>query len=188
MAIPLNLGPEASTRLDRGKASKVEERATALAETEIDETRMLDDAHDNALNQAVVISATSAAKISVRDGWTGVMDKLGTTRKFPHPRTLTSRKPRSTTQDQVGTSNDDSDAVPTLKSYWLCASTQPCDGTAIAAVSLSPGSELVWWFRRLPTPPVIQGTPPPLNIYMPSTDTWTTVYPTPDLEHGLVPL
>ncbi|KAF8436625.1 hypothetical protein L210DRAFT_3548711 [Boletus edulis BED1] len=180
---------------------------------------MLDDAHDNALNQAVVISATSAAKISVRDGWTGVMDKL----------------------DQVGTSNDDSDAVPTLKSYWLwcvshtprytsadtvghtrdawhladlsfarhsqacSASTQPCDGTAIAAVSLSPGSELVLIrfggqfystilmqrhrrFRRLPTPPVIQGTPPPLNIYMPSTDTWTTVYPTPDLEHGLVPL
>ncbi|KAF8132589.1 hypothetical protein EV363DRAFT_1398184 [Boletus edulis] len=99
---------------------------------------MLDDAPDNALNQAVVTSANSVAKISIRST-------------------------DLTTQNQVGSSNDDSDAVSTLKSYWLGASTQPCDGTAIAAVSLSPSSELVLI--------LIQGTPPPLNIYMPSTDT-----------------
>ncbi|KAF8435314.1 hypothetical protein L210DRAFT_3694324, partial [Boletus edulis BED1] len=45
----------------------------------------------------------------------------------------------------------------------------------------------------LPSPQVTQGTPPLLDIYMPSTDTWPTLYPAPDgfpaahSVHGLVP-
>ncbi|KAF8548867.1 galactose oxidase [Imleria badia] len=65
------------------------------------------------------------------------------------------------------------------------APAQPRGGTAIAAISLSPKSELVLvrfgGFAGIQLP---QDTPPPLDIYTPSTNTWSTVYPAPDPEHG----
>jgi hypothetical protein len=39
-------------------------------------------------------------------------------------------------------------------------------------------------FAGVQLPQVSEGSPPPLDIYTPSTDTWTTVYPAPDPEHG----
>ncbi|KAF8132377.1 hypothetical protein EV363DRAFT_1259829 [Boletus edulis] len=80
------------------------------------------------------------------------------------------------------------------------APAQPCGGTAIAAVSLSSCSEFVLirfggQFYLLPSqlvipyscndaagfrlPRVTQDTPPPLEIYTPSTGTWSTIYPPP---------
>jgi hypothetical protein len=41
-------------------------------------------------------------------------------------------------------------------------------------------------FRRRPAPSSQRGLPPPLDIYTPSTDTWTTVYPAPDPGHGFL--
>lgn len=39
-------------------------------------------------------------------------------------------------------------------------------------------------FAGVQLPLLTEGTPPPLDIYTPSTDTWSTVYPAPDPEHG----
>ncbi|KAH0828774.1 galactose oxidase [Lanmaoa asiatica] len=85
------------------------------------------------------------------------------------------------------------------------APTQPRGGTAIAAVSLSSTSEPVLIrfggrsdmsplvlhsqdtmqvSRAVQLPQVTDGAPPPLDIYTPSTDTWSTVYPVADPEHG----
>jgi len=65
------------------------------------------------------------------------------------------------------------------------APAQPRGGTVIAAVSLSPGADLVLirfgGFAGIQLP---QDIPPPLDIYTPSSDTWSTVYPAPDPEHG----
>ncbi|KAF8121609.1 galactose oxidase [Boletus edulis] len=87
--------------------------------------------------------------------------------------------------------------LATLHAYDLATHTwyrladapaQPRGGTAIAAVTLTPDSELVLirfgGFAGFQLPQVTQGTPPPLDIYTPSTDTWSTVYPAPDPEHG----
>ncbi|KAG8221434.1 galactose oxidase [Butyriboletus roseoflavus] len=68
------------------------------------------------------------------------------------------------------------------------APTEPRGGTAIAAVSLPSTSELVLvrfgGFAGVQLPKIKQGNPPPLDIYTPSTNTWSTVYPAPDPEHG----
>lgn len=39
-------------------------------------------------------------------------------------------------------------------------------------------------FAGVELPQVADGTPPPLDIYTPSTNTWSTVYPGSDLDHG----
>ncbi|KAF8436627.1 hypothetical protein L210DRAFT_1059974 [Boletus edulis BED1] len=86
--------------------------------------------------------------------------------------------------------------LATLHAYDLATHTwykiadapaRPRGGTAISAVSLTPDSELVLirfgGFASFQLPQVTQGTPPPLHIYTPSTDTWSIVYPAPDPEH-----
>lgn len=85
------------------------------------------------------------------------------------------------------------------------APAEPRGGTAIAAVSLPSASELVLvrfggrssippssamltkrqlGFAGVQLPKITQGSPPPLDIYTPSTNTWSTVYPAPDPEQG----
>ncbi|KAF8131402.1 hypothetical protein EV363DRAFT_1583696 [Boletus edulis] len=104
--------------------------------------------------------------------------------------------------------NDDSDAAPGSRSYHAsavshiprsisglsantCRADSPlCMPTTSGASSQTHPPNLA---VVLPSPQVTQGTPPLLDIYTPSTDTWPTLYPAPDgfpaarSVHGLVP-
>ncbi|KAF8125431.1 hypothetical protein EV363DRAFT_1586337 [Boletus edulis] len=72
-------------------------------------------------------------------------------------------------------------SYPTFYIRLADAPAQPRGGTAIATVTLTPDSELVLirfgGFAGFQLLQVTQGTPPPLHIYTPSTDTWSTVSP-----------